>query len=272
LPFTFSGSRWKEQPADLTIDEPEVEFELGAESAETMALPAKDPPAISAREQETESAPATVASGAADAAMQDADEDEDLPPEQFDDEPFEEQPVMPRAGSIRPIFMFLMLVVVGYGALASTLRQDPVLTESLLRKLPFMGRLTEDHLLNRKIVIKELNGGYQRIKDNQRVFVITGQALNNSAVSVGNVQILGRLFDSNSAQLDEKTIFCGNVISMKILRSLTQREVSILQNLRPPKRFAIAPGEESTFVIVFMRPPSGVAEFSSQVIGAQRQA
>ncbi len=166
----------------------------------------------------------------------------------------------------------LFIAIVALCELAWTLRGNPELADSLLRKLPFISSLTEDRLLNRKIVLSDVSGGYQRIKDGQSVFVITGSARNNSPVTVHNVQILGRLYDAANTQVDEKAIFCGNVISTKILRSLSPREVSILQELKPPKRFGIAPGEDSAFVIVFMQPPNGVTEFSGQVIAAQRQA
>ena len=179
---------------------------------------------------------------------------------------------MPQGISARPVIIFLALVVGAYAVIAWTLRANPALADSLFRKVPFISSLTEDRLLNRKIVLTDVTGGYQPIKDGQSVFVITGRALNNAPVTVRNIEIVGRLFNQSNAQLDEKTIYCGNVISMKILKSLTQREVSILQNLKPPKRFGIAPGEESTFVIVFMQPPAGVTEFSSQVVSVQRQA
>ena len=72
--------------------------------------------------------------------------------------------------------------------------------------------------------------------------------------------------------LDEKVIYCGNVISTKVLKDLTPRELSVLQKLNPTKRFMIEPGESSTFVIVFMEPPRGAVEYAVQVVGAQHQA
>ncbi|HVN85585.1 MAG TPA: DUF3426 domain-containing protein [Candidatus Binatia bacterium] len=272
--------------SDLTIDESEPEFELGTEPVvPPTALGGETPPAgplgESFGDDEIEPAltraptrrqkgPETPAAAKLDADFEGENGFDDVADE-FD-EPFEEPRTMPQGISARPVIIFLALVVSAYAAIAWTLRANPVLADSLFRKLPFISSLTEDRLLNRKIVLSDVSGVYQRIKDGQTVFVITGRALNNAPVTVRNIEIVGRLYDNDNRQLDEKTIFCGNVISMKILRSLTQREVSILQNLKPPKRFGIAPGEESTFVIVFMQPPSGVTEFSSQVLAVQRQA
>ena len=293
LSFTFSQPGAKEAPPDLTIDEPEQEFELGTDApVPTTAIgsgaPPADPIAQPFDTDDTEpelDAPSFAGPSkglqAASKPTAPANLDRDFDSDEFDDgaeprdefdEPFEEPRAMSQGISARPVVIFLALVVGAYAAIAWTLRANPVLADSLFHKLPFISSLTEDRLLNRKIVLTDVTGGYQPIKDGQSVFVITGNALNNAPVTVRNIEIVGRLFDKSSAQLDEKAIYCGNVISMKILKSLTQREVSILQNLKPPKRFGIAPGEESTFVIVFMQPPAGVTEFSSQVLSVQRQA
>ncbi|MBI1818510.1 MAG: zinc-ribbon domain-containing protein [Deltaproteobacteria bacterium] len=298
LSFTFSEQPAKEPSAparDLTIDEPEPEFELGTDAApSTRHRETASPTSHSFAEEEEDEAPAVTRSAnesldisrdddldfneperpTTRIAREELEEDEQAAADVSDefDEPFEEERVMPRGISVRPVVIFLGLVVAAYAVIAWTLRANVVLADSLFHKLPFISSLTEDRLLNRKLVLSDVTGGYQRIKDGQTVFVITGRALNNATVTVRNVQIVGRLYSRDDAQLDEKSIFCGNVISMKILKSLTQREVSILEDLKPPKRFGIAPGEESIFVIVFMQPPNGVTEFSSQVVAAQRQA
>ncbi|MBI4515342.1 MAG: zinc-ribbon domain-containing protein [Deltaproteobacteria bacterium] len=289
LSFTFSEASPSEPlppAADLTIDEPEPEFELGTEPAAPMtARERRSPPAQRHALEEPDVTPTRDVVEPVRAIFE-ADEEAPYEPpplaptaaDDFDDEfrdeaiAQEEEPSPAPGISVQPVLIFLALVVAAYGALAWTLRSNPELADSLFRKLPFISAITEDRLLNRKIVLSDVIGGYQRIKDGQAVFVITGRALNNAPVTVRNIQVVGRLFNNANTQLDEKTIFCGNVVSTKILKSLTQREVSILQDLKPPKRFGIAPGEESTFVIVFMQPPAGVTEFSSQVLAAQRQA
>ena len=111
----------------------------------------------------------------------------------------------------------------------------------------------------------------QRIKDGKDVFVISGKAVNTARTALHSVQITGKLLDATGKELEQKTIYCGNVISTKLLKDLSPREVSVLQTLNPPKRFMIEPGESSTFVIVFMDPPRAATEFSTQVVAAQRQ-
>jgi len=101
--------------------------------------------------------------------------------------------------------------------------------------------------------------------------VITGKALNTAPVALRGVQIRGTMYNNAGRAVEEKTIYCGSVISTKVLKDLTPRELSILQKLSPPKQFALEPGEAATFVIVFMDPPRAAVEFSAQVVAAQHQ-
>jgi hypothetical protein len=58
-------------------------------------------------------------------------------------------------------------------------------------------------------------------------------------------------------------------MSLKIVRDLSSKEISLLQRLEPPKRFEIRPGESAGFSVVFMSPPPGLKEFSAKVLAAQ---
>jgi len=177
-----------------------------------------------------------------------------------------------RTSYLRPLFVFLAIMVAVYGFVARTLLANPPLTDRLLGQLPIVGVLGNERLLVRKIALSEVTGAYQRIRDGKTVFVISGRAANTATVPLHGVQIAGKLLDRDGAVLDQKIISCGNVISAKVLKDLTPQEVSILQKLNPPQRFTISPGESSTFVIVFMDPPAGAAEFVAQAVAARRQA
>jgi hypothetical protein len=172
-----------------------------------------------------------------------------------------------------PLFIFLALIISGYGGLTSALFANPALSDKLIGRIPLIGTLGDERLMVRKVALAEVVGTYQRIKDGKDVFVITGKALNTAPVALQGVQIAGKLFDNAGSPIgDPKIISCGNVISTKVLKDLTPQEVSILQKLSPPKKFVIEPGEASTFVIVFMDPPRQAVEFTTQVVAAQRQA
>jgi hypothetical protein len=101
------------------------------------------------------------------------------------------------------------------------------------------------------------------------VAVITGEcsARRGDARSVEVRRLLGA-----NGDVLRRNRSMGNAVSAKILRELTTREVSVLQQIAPPKQFGIKPGESAPFVIVFMDPPKDAAELSAQVLAASDQA
>jgi len=184
------------------------------------------------------------------------------------------EPVMADSdrGKMVAILWFVGAVTLGYAVLTAALFANPGLADQWFGNVPWIGSLRDDRALTRKITLSDVVGTYQRIKDGKDVFVISGKAMNTAPVPLQGVQIVGRLFDDEGRGMAEKVIHCGNVISTRVLKDLTPRELSVLQKLNPPSRFTIEPGASSTFVIVFMDPPKAAVSFSAQVVAAHRQA
>ncbi len=277
LQLPFDEPHWKEPPdapppTDLTVPEADDRFTLGTEEPpDELVMPEMQP--------EPDVTPSTARAGIADEDEQEAmaidlqrDGEELEPAERPVRSRRERTPREAEPTHIVPVFVFLTLVVAGYGVLTSALFTNPALSDKLVGRLPLIGTLGDERLLVRKVALSDVAGSYQRIKDGKEVFVITGKALNTAAVALQGVQIAGKLYDNAGGPLDQKVISCGNVISTKVLKDLTPQEVSILQKLSPPKKFVIESGESSTFVIVFMDPPRQAVEFTTQVVAAQRQA
>lgn len=259
LTLPFEDGAWKDEPEPEPEDhfigpEQQEEFTLGVghETEETAAVrqPPAPPPVVRVLAQEPEP----------DEPEMEVEERQTFRPEETE-----------RSG-VTAILIFLAIVLAAYGVLTRALFASPALCDRLVGRLPLIGRLSDDRLLIRKVALSDVAGNYQRIKDGKEVFVITGKALNTAPVALQAVQIVGKVYDTGGQLLDQKVIYCGNVVSAKVLKDLTPRELSILQKLSPPKRFMIEPGESSTFVIVFMDPPRQAVEFSTQVLAVQRQA
>ncbi len=196
-----------------------------------------------------------------------ADEDEIIV-----DKPVRQSPRSREAGVVRFLLIFLVVVVGAYGMLTRAMFASPALAGLLLGPLPVIGTLASTRLLARDITLVGIEGKYQRIKDNSEVFVITGEAVSAAPMTLRSVEVRARLLSVNDEVLREKSIFCGNSVSAKVLRDMTTREVSVLQKIAPPKQFGIKPGDSTPFVIVFMDPPKDVAELSAQVVAADDQA
>ena len=299
LPFDEPG--WKDEPpapsGDLTIPGKEERYTLGTdEPADDLVVPPDTvtEPAAPAPEDEPRAALRRPAEPSAPDPLEGDDlelEHDELEIVAEETEPAAAVPAAPRrppqrrgsrGGASRPspppdtergkvwaLMVFLAAVLASYGMLTRALFASPQLCDRLLSRVPLISALTDQRLLTRKVALSEVSGGYQRIKDGKQVFVISGKALNTAPVALHNVQIAGKLFNDAGQELDEKVIFCGNSITIKMLKDMTLPGISILQGLRPAKGSALEPGESSPFVIVFMDPPHQAAEFTTQVTAAQ---
>ena len=288
LTLPFDDGNWKEgadgrRGDEFDISEPEEAFTLGTEDlAPELPVPEPDDGFVPSRPRPSTASP--LGDDELDLTRSEDDMDE-VPAAVTEAEvaPTRRRPASRahtprtrvtaagRTSYLRPLFVFLAVMVAVYGFIARTLLANPPLTDRLVGQLPIIGVLGNERLLVRKIALSDVTGAYQRIRNGKTVFVISGRAVNTAPVPLHGVQIAGKLMDSNGAVLDQKVISCGNVISAKVLKDLTPQEVSILQKLNPPQRFTIGPGESSTFVIVFMDPPHHAAEFVAQAVAARRQ-
>jgi predicted Zn finger-like uncharacterized protein len=172
--------------------------------------------------------------------------------------------------SLRPVFVFLVLVVCAYGALTWTLLDDPDWAGRLTRTLPVIGKEVRERMAGQDIALVEVQGRYERSKEGKLVFVVTGKAVNHSAESLHGVQITSKLYDSASRPLDEQVIACGNPMEAKI-GDLSIHQVAILRGIKPPPDFALRPGGQCPFVAIFLDVPATVGTFSTEVARAQRQ-
>lgn len=310
LPFDESG--WKDEPQptpgdEFTITEPEEQYTLEADtSSDDLVIPtsAAPEPGTTPARSERQTGRRTLAPRPAKPAVPARIEDEPHAPAaalEFDDEEDvethhidESTPPTPPSrgrggttkrrgpgsppssdherGKVWALMIFLAAVLGSYATLTRALFASPQLCDRLLSRVPLIGFLGDERLLTRKVALSDVVGSYQRIKDGKQVFVISGKAVNTAPMALHDVQIAGKLFGNQGQELAEKVIFCGKSISIKMLKDMTQPEISILQSIRPVKGFAIEPGESSPFVIVFMDPPRQAAEFTTRVAGVQRHA
>jgi len=75
---------------------------------------------------------------------------------------------------------------------------------------------------------------------------------------------------SSGAEQQRQVAFCG--AAPRDVRDLSVREIALLQTLEPPKDWTVAPGEQTTFLVVFVGPPPNLREFAAEVVAVQGQA
>jgi predicted Zn finger-like uncharacterized protein len=212
-----------------------------------------------------------------DAPMLDADD----PPilgdaDDEDDEPFAEpaiasgrrvrvEEIMKTGSGFGTIMRGIAAAVGGFAVLALVLRTSPERTAAWLSRLPAVGtRFATDRNLTTKIELRNVQGKFQRLRNARRVFVISGDARNNSPVTVERIEVAGALYGLGGGELDQKIVTTGNRTA---LTDLSEAEIVLLQRLDPA--IALAPGATTPFLIVFLEPPRELREFSSRVLSVR---
>jgi len=167
---------------------------------------------------------------------------------------------------------FAVRTVVGvtllYALLSVYLHTHPDAVRGVLGDLPIIGTsLAEKRLDPSSIQLVNVHGEYQRVKGDRLVFVISGTAINNAPVAVRGIQVEGRI---SAGEEQRQVAFCG--AAPRDVRDLSVREIALLQTLEPPKDWTVAPGEQTTFLVVFVGPPPNLREFAAEVVAVQGQA
>jgi predicted Zn finger-like uncharacterized protein len=163
---------------------------------------------------------------------------------------------------------FMLVAAAGLGSVAHALWPEAV--EEFLRPVPIFGRATlkNNHLKNH-VALASLAPRVYTIRGNREVFAISGVAVNHNAVSVRGVRLEGIVYDGQGQEIAKQTIFVGNPLSPKLLRDMEAKEVSILQELNPQRRFEIAPEQSAPFTIVFLKPPKDIKSFACRIVSVE---
>jgi hypothetical protein len=201
----------------------------------------------------------------------DAEETDDA-----EDEPFAEPAVAPgrtvrveeimkTPSGFGTIMRGIGTAVAGFAALAFVARAAPERAAAWLAHVPLAGvRFATDGNLTSKIELRNVQGKFQRLRNTRRVFVISGDARNNSPVTVDRIEVAGALYGLGGGELDQKVVTTGNRTT---LTDLSEAEIVLLQKLDPA--VALAPGQTTPFLIVFLEPPRELREFSSRVLSVR---
>jgi predicted Zn finger-like uncharacterized protein len=188
--------------------------------------------------------------------------------ERGDDEEGEERPAA--TISLKPLFVFLLLVVTGYAVFARALYANPKWAADLVGEIPMVGAVPLERSLDSSVALIELLGRHERTKDGGLVFIVTGKAVNRSGSRLRSVQVRTTLFDGGGNVVGRQVTFCGNTVRTDLIRNLTVSQVAILAGLKPPQSFSVQPSGTCPFVGIFTHAPGALASFSTEVAAVQR--
>ena len=165
-----------------------------------------------------------------------------------------------------PVLVLLIVVLLGalgYGAVAMLAQkgiQLPFISDLSKPSVPDAGNL---HISTVDISSKFLDNSKAG-----KLFVITGNALNEYPAPRGLIKITGKLYSGGKVMAKSQTVFCGNILSELDLANLEPDAV----NKRLKKRLGenqsnarVNPGQKIPFMLVFSNLPKNLEEFSVEV-------
>jgi predicted Zn finger-like uncharacterized protein len=119
--------------------------------------------------------------------------------------------------------------------------------------------------------IKNLEGSFLVNNEAGEIFVVRGEAFNNSKKPRTAVRVKAVIYGANGKILAEKLAYCGNILSNDQLitfpmgtieKSLDNQSGDSLNNL------VVQPGKGIPFTIVFRNTPQGAGEFGAGILGS----
>lgn len=180
--------------------------------------------------------------------------------------------VQPVTDTLSPniLFVSLGILLLGYALLGVYGHMNIEGTEAMLARLPLIGpRFIASQFSAHHIALSDLKSSLAVTKDSKQILAIAGKATNTAPVPASIIQIEGTLYDAAGKVLGQQQTFCGTETAVETLPNLTTREIGILQHLAPPKQFSVASGQSISFLIVFVNPPTTVAELGGRVLTVQ---
>ena len=184
-------------------------------------------------------------------------------------------------GIMRALFVLVLLVAVGAGALfaAQYLGIDiPYLDKLKGVKIPYVSDLLGpkfEDAGNLKIAIneKDVNGRFVTNEKLGALYVVSGQVKNDYDDPRSSIRITGKIYSKGRKLELEKTVYAGNVLSDSDLGVIDQTGIDQkLQNRfgQERKNLDIKKGATVPFMIVFSNLPKNPDEYTVEVADSQK--
>ncbi len=169
-----------------------------------------------------------------------------------------------------PYLTLFGLLVIFFSLTTAYFEAHPKVADDVLRQIPLIGpAVLRNGYLKNGVLLKSLRADYQTIQGNREVLVVRGEAVNQNPVVIGELRVVGRLYNQAGKTIERQVIWIGNALSPKIIRGMSAQDIVDLQRLKPLKSFEVPPGDSISFAIVFLRPAKEVKDFGCEVLSAE---
>jgi len=198
--------------------------------------------------------------------------EDDLPEEEVVDE----QPVVATAKPkvkkriSKPLIVLLILVLLGGGAYGVYVFLDFMNIE-----IPFVSNYFKPQISdpagNLKIDTLDVESAFVKNAKAGKLFKITGKIKNGYSDARSYIRVTGKLYTKGKILVQEKTVFCGNILSDIELSNL---ELSAIKKRLSNRigdnnsNIGVKPGQTLPFMIIFSKLPSNLEEFAVEAEGS----
>ncbi len=162
------------------------------------------------------------------------------------------------------------LIVICFGLFTFILGISPSLSRELLAHLPVIGsEFTPAPPRPSAVSLSGVHAEYRLLDGHRRALIVSGRAENRGAEPLHAIEVGVSLIDNQERPVLSQSVFCGDLVSPKIVSQMTPHELQFFQNLAPPKNFALKSGDSSPFFVMFINPPPNVINFHVSVLKAE---
>ena len=138
--------------------------------------------------------------------------------------------------------------------------------------LSYLFKGKEDPMEGLKVVEDKINYFYVINNEAGKVLVIEGLVLNNSNQAKGHIKVALKLYDKNGTELKQRGVFCGNVLSVEELESLSKGEIDKILSNETGLNFDNAHIKSKAtvpFMVVIFGVPENTDNFKIEIVAAE---
>ncbi len=171
--------------------------------------------------------------------------------------------------SIIRILLLLILAILIIGGVFVYINGPDQLNQTIQQ---IFGQQTNRPVQTGQITLSELEGKFIKNEHDGDLFLIHGEAINNFSQPRAAIQVKGVIFDQSGKPLLQKTVFCGNPISLQEIQTLSFVELEKIMGNQFGKDLSnmkIESKKSIPFDIVFKDLPQNLSEFSVKVTSSE---
>ncbi len=183
-------------------------------------------------------------------------------------QPIEEK----KGGPVSSIIRILLLLILGIliiGGVFVYINGPDQLNQTIKQ---IFGQQTDRTVQTGQITLSKLEGKFIKNEHDGDFFLIHGEATNTFPQPRAAIQVKGVIFDQNGKPLLQKTVFCGNPITLQELQTLSFSELEKIMGNQFGKDLSnmkVDSNQAILFDIVFKDMPQNLSEFSVKVTSSE---